>query len=133
ERGVTLRADGAQFDLRRRSKTPAQLEGIRRAMRTAELALRHVRDRLREGGDELTAEGLRSEARRVFVENDCAPHDMLVVAAGGYGADPHHQGEGPIPPGVPVVVDIFPRDIASGCWGDITRTFCIGEPPEELV
>jgi Xaa-Pro aminopeptidase len=132
ERGVTLRADGALFDLRRRSKTPAQLEGIRRAMRVAELAMHHVCNRLREGGD-LTAEGLRSEARRIFVENDCAPHDMLVVAAAGYGADPHHQGEGPIEAGVPVVCDIFPRDIASGCWGDITRTFCIGEPPAELV
>jgi Xaa-Pro aminopeptidase len=34
---------------------------------------------------------------------------------------------------VPIVVDVFPRDMVSGCWGDITRTFCIGEPPEELV
>jgi Xaa-Pro aminopeptidase len=23
--------------------------------------------------------------------------------------------------------------MASGCWGDITRTFCIGEPPAELA
>jgi Xaa-Pro aminopeptidase len=132
ERGVTLRADGAAFDLRRRSKTAAQLEGMRRAMRAAELAMGHVRDRLR-SGDGLTAEGLRAEARRIFVENDCAPHDMLVVAAGAPGADPHDQGTGPIQPGLPVVVDIFPRDIASGCWGDITRTFCVGEPPAELV
>ncbi len=131
-RGVVLRADGALFDLRRRSKTPAQLEGIKRAQHAAELAMAQVRDRLRSGG-ELTSEGLRAEARRIFVDNGCVPHDMLVIAAGGRGADPHDEGSGSIPPGVPVVVDIFPRDIASGCWGDITRTFCVGDPPAELV
>jgi Xaa-Pro aminopeptidase len=132
ERGVTLRADGALFDLRRRSKTPSQLAGIRRALKAAEFAMAHVRDRLRDGG-ELTAEGLRAEARRIFVDNGCVPHDMLVIAAAGHGADPHDEGSGAIPTGVPVVVDIFPRDMASGCWGDITRTFCVGEPPAELV
>ena len=132
EGGVTARADGALFDRRRRSKTEAELAGIRRAQRAAEAAMHHIRDRLREGGP-TTAEELRAGARRVFVDNGCAPHDMLVVAAGAHGADPHDEGEGPIPPGVPIVVDIFPRDMASGCWGDITRTFCLGEPPDELV
>ena len=46
---------------------------------------------------------------------------------------PARRGSGPIPSGVPIVVDIFPRDMASGCWGDITRTFCVGEPPAELA
>jgi Xaa-Pro aminopeptidase len=132
QRGIVLRADGALFDLRRRSKAPGQLEGIRRALKAAELATALVRDRLREGGEQ-SAEGLRAKARRIFVDNGCAPHDMLVIAAAGHGADPHDEGSGPIPDGVPVVVDIFPRDMASGCWGDITRTFCRGEPPAELV
>ena len=35
--------------------------------------------------------------------------------------------------GEPVVVDIFPQDPESGCFSDMTRTFCVGEPPEELV
>jgi Xaa-Pro aminopeptidase len=130
--GVSLRPDGAAFDLRRRSKSAAQLDGVRRAQKAAELAMAHIRRRLGDGG-ELTAEELRAEARRIFVENGAIPHDMLVIAAGAYGADPHDEGTGPLPEGVPIVVDIFPRDAASGCWGDITRTFCIGDPPEELV
>jgi Xaa-Pro aminopeptidase len=132
EAGVRLTADGSLFDLRRRSKTPAELEGIRRAQRAAEAAMHHVRDRLRAGGD-LTAEELRAGAQRVFIDHGCVPHDMLVVAAGAHGADPHDQGSGSIPSGVPIVVDIFPRDMVSGCWGDITRTFCLGEPPAELA
>jgi Xaa-Pro aminopeptidase len=130
--GVGVEADGALFDRRRRSKTPAELDGIRRAQRAAEAGMHHVRDRLREGG-ELTAEELRTGAQRVFIDHGCVPHDMLVVAAGPHGADPHDEGAGPIPAGVPIVVDIFPRHLASGCWGDITRTYCIGEPPAELV
>ncbi len=132
ESGMSIRADGAAFDQRRRSKTPEQLEGIRRAMNAAQLAMAHVRDRLGQEGEH-TAEELRAEARAIFVENDAIPHDMLVIAAGGHGADPHDEGTGPIPAGVPIVVDIFPRDTASGCWGDMTRTFCIGEPPPELT
>jgi Xaa-Pro aminopeptidase len=130
--GIALRAEGALFEQRRRAKTPAELAGIRRAQRAAELALAHVRARLHKGAG-LTAEGLRAEAHRVFVENGCVPHDMLVIAPAGQGADPHDQGSGPIAAGVPIVVDIFPRDMASGCWGDITRTFCVGEPPAELL
>ena len=130
--GVRLTADGSLFDLRRRVKTPSELEGIRRAQRAAEAAMHHVRDGLR-GGGEPTAEQLRAGAHRVFVENGCVPHDMLAIAAAAHGADPHDQGTGPIPSGVPIVVDIFPRDMASGCWGDITRTFCVGEPPAELL
>lgn len=130
--GVSLQADGAAFDLRRRAKNAAQLEGIRRAQKAAELAMAHIRRRLGEGGA-LTAEELRAEGRRIFVENGTIPHDMLVVAAGAHGADPHDEGTGPIAEGVPIVVDIFPRDSASGCWGDLTRTLCVGEPPEELV
>jgi len=30
------------------------------------------------------------------------------------------------------VIDLFPRDRESGCFADMTRTFVIGEPTEEL-
>ena len=53
--GVRLTADGSLFDLRRRVKTPSELQGIRRAQRAAEAAMHHVRDGLR-GGGEPTAE-----------------------------------------------------------------------------
>jgi len=131
-RDVQIQADGALFEHRRRAKTAPELAGVRRAQKAAEAAMAHVRDRLREGGD-LEVETLRAEAQRVFIENGCVPHDLLVIAPAEQGADPHDQGSGPIPRSVPIVVDIFPRDMVSGCWGDITRTFCIGEPPAELV
>jgi Xaa-Pro aminopeptidase len=129
--GIAVRPDGALLDLRRRSKTAFELAGIRRAQRAAEATMQHVRERLREGGSNV--EEIRAGAQHVFIDHGCVPHDMLVIAPGAQGADPHDQGSGPILQGVPIVVDIFPRDMESGCWGDITRTFCVGEAPDELA
>ena len=32
-----------------------------------------------------------------------------------------------------MIVDLYPRDAESGCYADMTRAFCIGEAPGELV
>jgi Xaa-Pro aminopeptidase len=42
------------------------------------------------------------------------------------------MGEGPIRVGEAVVIDLWPRDNESGCYADMTRTFCVGEPSAEL-
>jgi Xaa-Pro aminopeptidase len=129
--GVTVTADGDYFDLRRRMKSPAELAGMRRGQRAAQAAMAAIREAL--GGGASTVEELRALGRRAFIEHDAMPHDMLVIAPAGQGADPHDEGHGAIPAGVPIVVDVFPRDIESGAWGDLTRTLCVGEPPTELV
>jgi len=36
-------------------------------------------------------------------------------------------------PGEPVVVDIWPQDLQTACYTDMTRTFVVGEPPAELA
>jgi Xaa-Pro aminopeptidase len=130
--GIDLRADGAVFDLRRRVKTAHELAGIRRAQAAADAAMAALRAHLRSAAAP-TSEEARALVRRTFIEHRTLPHDMVVIASAGQGADPHDEGSGPIARGVPIVVDIFPRDIASGGWGDLTRTLCIGEPPAELV
>jgi Xaa-Pro aminopeptidase len=33
---------------------------------------------------------------------------------------------------LPIVVDLWPRDEASGCWSDMTRTFVVGEPGDAV-
>lgn len=131
DNGVAVQADGATFDGRRRRKTAVEIEGVRRGQRAAEAALEAVRTGLRDGVR--TVEELRSAAQVAMIRNGAVPHDLLVIAPGPQGADPHDEGSGPIAEGVPIVVDVFPRDLESGCWGDLTRTLCVGEPPEELV
>jgi Xaa-Pro aminopeptidase len=63
---------------------------------------------------------------------DCRLDD-LIVAGGAQGAVGHDQGSGPLHAGSPVVVDLWPQDRASGCWSDMTRTFVIGEPSDEVI
>jgi Xaa-Pro aminopeptidase len=49
---------------------------------------------------------------------------MVVSALSGGG---HDSGSGPLPADLPITVDLWPRDEASRCWADMTRTFVGGE------
>jgi Xaa-Pro aminopeptidase len=129
--GVALDVDGDLFDHRRRSKSPVEIEGIRKAQRAAERAIARIRERLAEGP--VTCEELQTEAARVFTDAGVASPDGMIVSHGPQTAIGHEQGHGSVSPGEPVVVDLFPLDPESGCYADMTRTFCVGDPPEELA
>jgi Xaa-Pro aminopeptidase len=129
---VHVEPAGDVFDLRRRVKTTAELDGIRRSQSACERALDALRARLRsEGG--VTCEDLRAEANRVFTEAGMTTPDIVIVSHGPQTAVGHEPGFGPIAEGEPVVVDLYPRDPESACYADVTRTFCLGEPPDELA
>jgi Xaa-Pro aminopeptidase len=130
--GVELRPHGETFDLRRRVKTEAELDGIRRAQRSAEQAMDAIRARLRAGGP-VTCEELRAEAMRAFTDAGTVVPDIVIVSHGTQTAVGHEPGYGEVQPGEPVVVDLYPQDPESGCFTDMTRTFCVGQPPEELA
>jgi Xaa-Pro aminopeptidase len=128
--GIAVTSDGAAFDKRRRAKTPAQVEGIRRAQRACERAMEAVRAALR--GDGVTSEDLHAAIAHTFIDAGMIP-TPAIASHGPQVASVHDNGSGAILPGESVVVDIFPMDPVSGCFSDMTRTFCIGEAPEELV
>lgn len=130
--GLELRADGDFFDERRRVKTDAELAGIKRAQRGAGAAMQAIRDRLREGGD-VTCEELRTLVMRTFTDNGVIAPESVIVSHGAQTAIGHEEGSGKIEPGEPIVCDLFPQDPQSGCCADMTRTFCMGEIPEELA
>ena len=129
---IEVEARGELFDERRRVKSEAELAGIRRSQRAAERAMDAIRARLRRGVP-VTCEDLQAEAMRVFSEEGVMIDDVVLVSAGPQTTVGHEPGRGPIAEGEPIVVDLFPRDPLSGCYADMTRTFCLGEPPEELV
>ncbi|MBI5103446.1 MAG: aminopeptidase P family protein [Solirubrobacterales bacterium] len=143
-RGVSLTPDHDLFAARRRSKAPAEMEGIRRAQRAAEAgmaaaaALFRAADvgdgergpTLHVGGAPLTAEQVRAAMRAATRELGAeTPPDVIVASVWqGFG---HEAGSGPLPANLPIQVDLWPRDEASSCWADMTRTFLVGEVPEE--
>jgi Xaa-Pro aminopeptidase len=139
--GVELAVDQDLFDDRRRAKTETQLAGMRRAQRAAEAAMDACRELLRRAeirGDELllddeqlTVERVKADMNVAFATGDTTA-DEYIVAPGPQGAIGHDMGSGPIRPGTPLVVDIFPRDNASAIYTDMTRTFVVGEVPEDV-
>ena len=128
--GIELKPDREAFVQRRRRKTQAELDGIRRAQRGAEAALDAARELLRSGGP-LTVEQIKSAMRQAYSDHDLLS-DEFIVAPGGQGAMGHEMGHGPIEPGQPVVIDQWPKDPVSSCYTDMTRTYVVGEPSEEI-
>ena len=139
--GVELTADGDFFDARRRVKTAAELAGMRRAQRAAEAGMDTVRDLLRRAtangdglqldGEPLTVERVKSAMSQTFAAHGTTAEEFI-VAPGAQGAVGHDMGSGPIQAGVPIVVDIWPRDNESFIFCDMTRTFVVGDVPDDV-
>jgi Xaa-Pro aminopeptidase len=142
--GVEVMPDEPEFIRRRRSKNPAEIEGVRRAQAAADAGMAAAAELLRTAtardgvlvhdGEALTSEAVRARIRDVCAERGAPADEDIIVAAGAAGATGHEQGTGPLPAGVPVIVDIWPRDERSGCFSDMTRTFVAGgEPAADVV
>ncbi len=139
--GVALEVDRDLFETRRRVKSEAELAGIRRAQAAAEAGMRAAVELLGGAepagtglvadGDALTCERIK-DAIRAAVARGGASADALIVAHGAQSASGHDMGSGPIQPGEPVVIDLWPNDLESACFADMTRTFVVGEVPAEL-
>jgi Xaa-Pro aminopeptidase len=140
--GVELTVDGDFFDERRRVKNERELAGIRRAQHAAEAGMDAARDLLRRaapdsdglkvGGEPLTVELVKVAMGEAFIRGG-ATADEFIVAPGPQGAVGHDMGSGPIHAGVPIVIDIWPRDNESACFCDMTRTFVVGDVPDDVA
>lgn len=82
-------------------------------------------------GDVLTSERVRRTIETTVEDQGCTPCECI-VASGPEAARGHAIGSGPIRAGEPIVVDIAPRDEASGYVGDMTRTLVKGEPSARI-
>jgi Xaa-Pro aminopeptidase len=139
--GIVLRPDFGPITARRRVKSSAELEGIRRAQAAAEAGMSAAAallrqavvdgDRLMLDGEVLTADSVRAVLREACHQHGApTPPDVIVASAwDGFGHDP---GSGPLPANLPIVIDVWPRDEDSGCWADMTRTFVVGEIAEAV-
>jgi Xaa-Pro aminopeptidase len=141
EDGVELTVDEASIDLRRRAKTPVELDGIRVAQRAAEAGMAAASDllarsragadgRLELDGQPLLAEDVRAALRKASAENG-APCPPDVIVASVWQGDGHEPGSGPLPAGLPIHVDVWPRHEETACWADMARTFVVGETAPE--
>ncbi|HLG41955.1 MAG TPA: Xaa-Pro peptidase family protein [Planctomycetota bacterium] len=116
-RGVEVRAKAGAFFERRAIKTPDEVRHLEASLRITEGALDTAARILRESkiaGDRLLFEGepLTSEILRGRINAFIASRDAVA--------------------GPTIVVDIFPRSLATMYWGDMTRTFVKGRASAEV-
>ena len=139
--GVGLTVGQRLFDDRRRLKSEHELAGIRRAQRAAEAGLSTARELLSRAersngglaldGRPLTCELLKGHVQAAFLANGAVAQEMI-VSHGAQTAVGHDMGSGRIAADDVVLLDLFPVDLESSCFADVTRTFVVGDPPEEL-
>jgi len=127
-------ANGPMFP-EREIKTAAEAAAIREGNRLSALGYSITEKILRAArikGRQLIYEGrpLTSERLRFAIESailaEGGRSDDTIVAGGDQACDPHERGHGPLRPNELIIVDIFPRVVATGYFGDMTRTFLKG-------
>lgn len=135
--GLRLEFATGQLFPARELKTPAEAAAIREGNRlcsvgftTAEKILRGARIRGRtlvHRGRPVTSENLRFAIEVAIKEQGGEARDTI-VAGGDQACDPHERGSGSLRPHELIIIDIFPRHLASGYHGDMTRTYLKGRP-----
>ncbi len=140
--GVALAVDREFFSARRRVKSAAELAGIRRAQASAEEGMRAAAALLRAAkpapgglvvdGEPLSCERLKGVIAAAVSAAGGHLGDAVIVSHGAQTAIGHELGSGPIAAGEAVIIDLWPRDPDTTCFADMTRTFVVGEVPEQI-
>lgn len=148
ELAESLRAGGYRVDFKkdpfwdeRLRKSPEEISFLAQALRATEEVLALALETLRQctirdgllyqGSQPLTAESLRRQIHHGLLDRDCVA-EQTIVACGDQGCDPHEEGKGPLLPHQSIILDIFPRSLASRYHADITRTVVKGTPSDGL-
>ena len=138
--GLTLNPAVGTLFPQREFKSAAEVAELRRAARVADGGMRvaigmieaaevALDSALMLEGEPLTSERIRTAIAVEFLRNG-AMAESIIVAGGVQGAQPHACGTGQLYAHTPIVMDLFPRLIDSGYWGDLTRTVTKGAAPD---
>jgi len=135
-RGVMVRAKPDPFYEARTVKTAEEVAAISHALAATEGAMDVAIGALRaaeiqDGLLVLAGEILSSERVKRMIAGYLLERDYLaqhtIVAGGEQGCDPHEEGHGPLRADTAIIIDIFPRSIATRYHGDLTRTVVKGQ------
>lgn len=132
---ITVAGNGNLFP-QRLCKTADEVKALRKGNRASAAGFRAVVKALTAakirngvlvlGGQTLTSERLH-ELISMATLGEGAIALGTIAAGGDQACDCHNAGSGPIRANELIVVDIFPRRVADGYWGDMTRTFLKGK------
>ena len=142
-RGIEVACDLDLGIAERRRKDAQEVAALREAQRITEEAIRDACEfvarcgvaddgSLHDGGAAVTSELVMRRLDRFLGDRGCAS-DGHIVAGGPPASDCHFADGGPLFTGQPIIVDVFPRHLASGYHGDCTRTVVHGTIPETVA
>lgn len=134
--GVRVAVVPGHFWPERECKSAAEIRCLRRAAGLARTGILRGVEVLRAseigpvgklvwGGRVLTSERLRAEIECAVLRAG-GTIEGTIVAGGRQACDPHERGHGPLRAHDLIILDVFPRDPATGFFGDLTRTVVRG-------
>ncbi len=142
---VTGEVDSTLFDEATMTKDADEIAALRSVAERANVVFGEVIDFLRghavaddrlvvDGGAPLTVGDVKRFLRGRLYEYGLDDEGATIFAVGHDGGVPHSRGEADdvLPLGTAIVFDFFPRDLESGYYHDMTRTFCLGYAPPEV-
>lgn len=144
QQGMELQFDAELGVLDRRVKTDKQIEALAKAQAVTERAMEmactliarsnaQADGTLHHEGQVLTSERVKASIAHFLLDEGFTMSHGAIVATAPDAADCHHAGAGPLHTGLPVIIDIFPRDESTRFWGDCTRTVVHGTPSDTVV
>jgi len=137
--GYRIEALPDPFYPEREKKTPEEKKYITQTLRATEAGIQAAIDvlkrcRIKKGKIYRNGSVLTSEALRQVIEikmMECGALGQHTIVAGGrQAADPHCRGTGPLSANQTIVLDVFPKSMTTGYYGDITRTVLKGRASE---
>lgn len=141
EEGRVVVDDGTTERMREK-KTPEEIRFIRTVQKKTERAMAlgiSLIDRatvkkgvLYHDGAPLTSEIVRNAMHKQLMDEGCRAVETI-ISCGSDAAMPHVIGSGPLRPHEPIVIDMFPKDEATGYYADMTRTVSKGKPAQQIV
>lgn len=132
----------SQFVPARRHKSDLEKNIIKNNLKKTQKAFKKIEEVLRQSvvkkayiyfqGKKLTSEYLKKMIELVLYQEGMINVEGMIISSGEQAAIPHHSGSGPLLANSSIVCDIFPREMASGYFADMSRTYVKGKPSAEL-
>ncbi|MSU41070.1 MAG: M24 family metallopeptidase [Pedosphaera sp.] len=126
----------------REFKTADEIRKIKAAVAMAEVGMAEAIEAIRRSRVDKTGrlihhnERLTSERVQAIIGSAIfqagGVANNTIVAGGEHGCDPHERGHGPLKANQPIILDIFPRAVKTGYFGDITRTVVKGRASDAV-
>jgi len=140
-RGYELTSKPEPFFEKRALKTPDEVQAIETAQRAVEAAVQRAIDLLSAAsvqnglivheGEPVTSERIKKLINVALMEQDCVGQHTI-IAGGVQACDPHNEGSGALKAGEPIVMDVFPRHVASRYFADMSRTVLKGKARPQM-